>query len=164
MFLERLQSVSVLADVDVLDEDDDVVGVFLRGLVSVLRVSQKVDREASCLEKRPGFVLGVVLLLVMSRNAFRFTVLREDFPGKERTSLLSGPRGKGDSLFFPPQPQFVVFFSSHPIIFLGFSVLKVNFFVGVLFEVSGLVLCLQSSSSSAATPFGASSVGVVGSA
>jgi len=49
MFLERLQSVSVLADVDVLDEDDDVVGVFLRGLVSVLRVSQKVDREASCL-------------------------------------------------------------------------------------------------------------------
>jgi len=80
--------------------------------------------------------LGVFLLLVMSKNAFRLRVLREasrDFPGKERTSVLSGPRGKGDSLFFP-RPQFVVFFSSHPIIvlFLGFSVLKGKSFVGVV--------------------------------
>ena len=58
MFLERLQSVSVLADVDVLDEDDDVVGVFLRGLFSVLRVFTKSRQGGQMSGKETGFRFG----------------------------------------------------------------------------------------------------------
>ena len=51
---ERLQCLG--SDVEVLDEDDDVGGVFLLGLVSILpgKGFQKVCGRASSLEKRPG--------------------------------------------------------------------------------------------------------------
>jgi len=59
------------SDVEVLDEDDDVGGVFLLGLVSILpgRGFQKVCGRASSLEKRPGFLFGeFVQVQEMSKN------------------------------------------------------------------------------------------------
>ena len=61
------------SDVELLDGDEDVGGVFLLGLVSDPAwqgLSQKVcGGGASSLEKRPGFLLwGVVLAREMSLN------------------------------------------------------------------------------------------------
>ena len=109
------------SDVEVLDGDEDVGGVFLLGLVSDPAwqgLSQKVcGGGASSLEKRPGFLLwGVVLAREMSLNVSLVSKISGRW---ERTSTFSGPHEKWCAkLFVLPGPVKVVgifcFFSPHP--------------------------------------------------
>lgn len=125
IFFERLQCLG--SDVEVLDGDEDVGGVFLLGLVSIRpgKGFQKVCRRASSLEQRPGFFFWgscpgthrkcqrichviydsvIVVRFIWERNAPQF--------------FLAGMKMVRKRLFVLPVAVVVVvscfFFSSHP--------------------------------------------------